>query len=815
MEKMIKQEIDTLRDMIKESVGGSFIDEVKPIKNDGFIYDIASNTVFFEDDKEQCAEFISYENGSKFDEIHSHAIVDFALNDIANVRRCCLDNDYGQAKEIVKRTLDCAENNGDGFYYLPDNTDTFSNNIKSGFSGYTYVWRSIAKAYSRYYDEERQKKDGVIDFHVVDLFEKEPVKISIRAEIIKKYGNEVMFTRYKKEPLKAMLPLSYVNVARAFWEEYFKKRRLNISDGKDGKAVVDRLISCDATYNLLCGGRPFDLVYNDQRYAVGVPEAKTFLNNYLLKHKATADRLLKDYVIYGNFIAIAYDLLPDYEYGYMLSKYKERRKKGIPLWIETLPKLTLDRIVNKEQKRLGEYTLVEADKTVENLFKPYVINCPEKLTLPAGHEEIRFPLTIGGMTDKKYIATVKMDEKLETAKEFDVRLVYDFNNENSYQFILSNEEAGEKRLIIEEGEPERKELPFVMEFDDYDETLTEIYDEIYNGLCDMEEAVDKYERDYSRRYYENGDNIEMQWEYGMRVACRRVFLAWVGLPYERKEQKNFGEDIDQLVTDVLDKLNDLAIIDDMELGYKIHAVATLALISSDVECDYSAYFSIKGCRKLESAFITTVLCNSNVSDTSGCIKTIVKRYGNDDERICRTFSLPLLANGKLLNHICEHENEYKLLSHFVGRLSRMFDKLCGDLDKKEILPKTLRQIRDAYELTLSLLKLRELDNKHWPKVKGIESVLPSAEKLEKRLYDKLSEEVSDPSDYFELVEEYADREWDEQNLNCKLLVSRVSFKSESDSGDLSLMHPLALTAITYLQGNPDIHIIGCGLRDDD
>lgn len=831
--EQIERKINTLQAMLKETAGKEFISDIDTVnlKNGSFIYDIASNTVFFENDKKPCVEFISYDDGGSLYDIHSRSIVDFALNDIANVRRCCMRNDYGRAAEIVKETLKIMGKSGGGFYYLPDNTDVFSNNIKSGFSGYTYVWRSVAAAYRYYYGgESRSGKGNVINIDVVDLFENKPVKISIRAEILRKYNNEVMFTRYRKSELKAAWSLSYVNVAKAFWEECFKEKGLTMS--KEAEKAIDRLISGDATYNLLCGGLSFDLVYQDRRYSVSAPKAKEFLRRYVSKNTDAVNQLT-GCVVYGDFLALAGSsvkmpaLLPYAGHGEPLTRYMERKERGIPLWIETLPKLTLDRIVNKKQKRLGEYVLVEADKTVENVFKPCVVKCEEKLTLPAGHKEIRFPLTIGGITDKKYIATIKMDDELKTAAEFDVRLVYDFDSKDSYRFVLSNEEIKEKPLRIEEGEPERKNLPFVMEFSEDEEVLSGIYDEIYEGLREAEEAVDNWDQDTDRRYNDYGEPKEMRWEYSARKACRRIFLAWVGLPYKQKEQKEIREDIRQELSDILDKIGDMRPIDDMECSYVIYLIATLELISSDVQFDdvqydfdYSAYFSKNKSVKLIDTIVTIVLCNPNVSNASGYIKAVVDRCGSDDERICRTFSLPLLANEKLLYHICEHESEYKLLSRLVKHLLNMFDRLCDELRKKPIiLPTTLRKIRDAYELSLSLLKLR--GTKYWSKVKGIAGALSSAKELEEQLYDKLSENVSDdPYDYFELVDAYKesadDYKWKDENLDCELLISRVTFEP-ADGGDgvgLDLMHPLALTAITYLEGNPNIHMVGCGLRGD-
>ncbi|MDR2694689.1 MAG: hypothetical protein LBB74_10825 [Chitinispirillales bacterium] len=824
----IEHRINALQAMIKETAGKEFISDRGPVrlKNNGFIYDIASNAVFFENNekicKEICAEFISYNDGGSHDDIHPHAIVDFALNDIASVRRCCVKNDYGHVAEIVKETLNGMEENDGRFYYLPDNTDVFSNNVKSGFSGYTYVWRSVAAAY-RYCYGAGKGDAGKID--VVDLFENEPVKISIKAEIGEKYDNEIMFTRCDRNKLDdAVQPLSYVSVAKAFWEEYLKKRRLPVS-----KEAIDRLICGNATHELLCGGRPFDLVYKDRLYTVSAPEAKDFLKRYVSKNVVAVNKLV-GCVVYGDFLALAGAavkmpvLLPDAGHGEPLARYMERKKRDIPLWIETLPKLVLDRIVDKRQKRLGRYVLVEDNKTVENLFEPRVIKCEERLTLPAGHKEIRFPLTIGGITDKKYVATVKMDDELKTAAEFDVRLVYDFNDRNSYRFVLKNEEAGEKRLLIEEGEPERMYLPFVMGFCEDEEVLTEIYDKIYKGLCEAENEVDKWDWDKDRRYNDNVERKEMRWEYGVRTACRQIFLAWVGLPYKQKEQKEMGQDIGQKASDILEKVLDLNLksFDDIGRFYVEHIIATLALILSDVEYDLyrGEYFSKNKDIGLSPAFVTTVLCNPNVSYTSECIKAIVGRCGGNDEsgnkRIGRTFSLPLLANEKLLGHICERENELKILSRLVKHLSTRFDELCKELREKPIIPKTLRKIRDAYELSLSLLRLRE--TRYWSKVKGIEGALSSAKELEERLYDKLNEKEADPGDYSELVEEYKksadDHRWEHDKLDCELLISRVIFKPV-DGVDLSLMHPLALTAITYLDGNPNIHMVSCGLRGDD
>jgi len=825
----IKRRMDILRSEIDKVAGDGFIREAGKSKNDGFIYDIVSNTVSFGNaPAEQCAEFIACENGRRIYEIHSRALVDSALDDIANVRRCCSNKDYlSHAAAIVKETLNNVEHGNNGFYYLPDNTDVFSKNIKSGFSGYTYVWRSVAAAYRRYYyggDVARYGMGTGIGVDVVDLFENEPAKISISTKTDEEYGDEVMFTRCGKSKIDVER-LSYVNVAGAFWKEYFKGKGLAMSE-----VVAERLINCDATYNLLCQGRPFDFVYDDRPYAVGKSDAEDFLRRYVSRHKTAVDRLA-GCVVYGDFLRSTGFadkvelLLSDNEHGKPLEKYKERRKNGIPLWIETLPELTLNRTANK--KRFGGYVLVKKDEKVKNVFEPRGIICKEKLTLPAGHKEICFPLTIRGITDKKYVAKIKMDDALKTAKDFDVELRYDFNNENPYQFILSNKEVMERqlRIVIEKGEPERMDLPFELRCGADEEDLKRIYDEIYEGLRGIEEAVGNRSQ---KREYEKHLLKEKDWEKKAREACRRLFFAWVGLPYERKEQKKLEPYIERKLSDVLGKTEGLSEMtsDQMEKRYVKYVSATLTLVSSDLKVDLlndcKEYLSDPSTSDvLVQPYVTMVLCNPDISSTSECVENVVDWYGKNGKEIFETLPLPLLANDNLLDYFCKRENKYKLLSRsgkylsetFKGLYDRLADNPASSKRTDVDWPKMLRRIRNAYELALGLLKLRKTE--YWPKVENIEEALPVAIKLEERLYRKLSEGVPDANDYLELVSVQKgikkDIKKDKDKEFCELLISRVKFKPEDS---LSLMHPLALTAITYLQGNPNIHMVGCGLRGD-
>jgi hypothetical protein len=51
-------------------------------------------------------------------------------------------------------------------------------------------------------------------------------------------------------------------------------------------------------------------------------------------------------------------------------------------------------------------------------------------------------------------------------------------------------------------------------------------------------------------------------------------------------------------------------------------------------------------------------------------------------------------------------------------------------------------------------------------------------------------------------------------IDNNILLSRITFDGNDEFKESRLVYPLALTAITYLEGNPDIHIIGCGLKDE-
>ena len=791
----------SLQIALKDISGKQFILEATPLKNEGFIFDIISNGVSFGKDNILCPEFISSE-GSLY-EIHSHSIVDFKLNETTNVRRSYLTNDFSLLKKTVEETLNCVEQIKDKFYYLPDNTDLFSNNIKSGFSGYTFVWRSVAAAYRNY------KISKSSDIKVIDLFEREPVKIFIKAKKSKKHGNAIMFTRYRKEKLEKVKPLSYPVVAKAFWKDFAKKNSLS-------NLNINALRYSNLTYNLLCRGEAFNLIFNDKRFAINATLVKVFLKAYFQKHNDAFEELT-GCVIYGDFLTftdIAYNftVLKDNEIGEPLEEFKSRLKSNIPLWVETLPKLALGRIANKG--RLGEYVLVDEGKEVENLFAKIRIPCKELLTLPAGKKEIRFPLAIGGsISDKSFIAKVELEEALPCRTNFNVELQYDFNNEKSYEFILSNDQIKFLQLTIEEGIPEKSYLKFVMQIDENNEIVREIYENLIVVESWLRRRL--FERNGSFfRPEKNGFLIEKRWEFGVRVACNKIFSLWLGLPYSVKARKVYDNQLTNKVREIAKLVEYSQDTDNIDRCYNGLVHITIALLSKEIEykADHYSFFleNRKGHQMLEHAVESKVLCNPDIVVNS--IETILRSCKGIN--LIRTFSLPFLANEELVDYFCQ--NRLEMLQKATKLLVSCFEKLREDIEKDNQIRFQMRVIRDAYEFTLGLLKLRE--SECWSAVKGIENALPYCVELESKLFSRLLGELKKydirNKNYNDLI---MAQNWIDKRGNAidvDLLISRVAFKGDDNYQELRMMHPLALTAITYLEGNPDIHIIGCGLKDE-
>lgn len=800
----LKTVISSIQTSFKSAIGKRFIAETTPWKNDGFVFDIISNKASVGKVPIECPEFIRSNDNALY-EVHQHSIVDFGLNETTSVRRSYLTSDLSLLGNTVDNTLARLEKRTNKFYYLPDNTDLFSNNIKQGFSGYTFVWRSVAAAYRHF------KIAKASDIKVVDLFEHEPVKISIKTEFSQKH-NVTMFTRYKKNTLVRVRSLCYSKVAESFWHDFASKNNIVGLD-------IDSLRDSNLTYNLLNHGNAFDLICNDRRFAMTASTAKAFLKAYLQKHNDALVQLT-GCVVYGEFLSLAgvasnIVVLKDSGIGEPLDDFKSRVKKGIPLWVETLPKLALGRVANKG--RLGEYILVDEGREVENLFTIIRIPCKEQLTLPSGHKEIRFPLTIGGsITDKSFIAKVVLEEELSRSSDFSVELRYDFDNEKSYEFVLLNEEYGELLLQIEEGEPERLNDRFVMDIKENRTQANRVFKEIGEEVREIYKMLmdrPSQQRQMTRKTRENGEPIERPWEFNTRKICDRIFSKWIGLSNALKEKIYVNDAMGLLIQKVLSEAEYSNTADKTDNSYIGLIRATLALLSSKIEYDdwdFSHFIENDERKKLKFAVERRILCNPHFSQVNIMVIRSMCKYMDD---VVSAFALPLLVNDSLLKYFCQSMIEE--LATVATFLTNRFQKLC-DIDKNKNVPVFVRIIRDSYEFILGLLKLR--DTQYWSSVKKIEEALPHCIELEKKLYDKFFRESKED---FAKIRTYSDlvrsQHWVDSNgnsIDADLRISRIQFDGNQNYHALNMMHPLALTAITYLEGNPDIHIIGCGLKDE-
>jgi hypothetical protein len=786
------------------TIGGkTFIDKAEPPKNDGFIFDIISNSLSFGGEFLSCCDYINYENS--FFVINDKSLADMSENEVTNTRRSYLTNNLERVNDLVKQTLEItSKTTANKFYVLPDNTDFFAQpNIKAGFSdNYRFIWRSIAAAYHYYSDS---KEDSEIS--VIDLFETEPARISIKAEYSDKY-KAAIFTRVKKEPLQNLNTISFKAIAEGFWSDFSKKCGVNID--------VKKIALSKESFDLLCRGQEVTVLFNDVIYKITASSVNIFLKSYLSENKIIW-RELSGCIVYGDHIGDyikktnpAHDirLLIYDNIGNSLEQFKYRANNNIPLWLETLPKLALQRIAVKG--RLGEYTLVEDNKTVQNTFAKYEIKCPEKLTLPPCHEVVKFPLTISGISNKHFIARVELDEALISSEQFDVKLKYDFNNENSYEFILTQDEKT-YTLTIEEGEPEKQNIPFKLEMPD--NNAIAILNEIQCKLTEILQFIrQRNSEPFSRPTKKTGEKTERKWEFNARKTCNNIFSLWLGISYTtRHEKASFIDDSlrDKIIDEINKAYSDTG--DNIDKCYVALVHAALALLSScDFNMEHYNYFieNRKDHQFLEYAFPSKLLCNPTFD--SELINYFLDSCKGGE--LIRTFSLPLLANDALLDYICENKREW--LNKAAMNLNGYFERLQNIIQRSNAtsLKTYVREIRDGYEFTLGLLKLR--GTKYWNTVKNIENLLPVALNIEQLLYEKLSKDAPEAKNFVDL---YAAQNWrdkSEKIIDNNILLSRITFDGNDEFKELPLMHPLALTAITYLEGNPDIHIIGCGLKDE-
>jgi hypothetical protein len=785
------------------AIGGkTFIDKAEPPKNDGFIFDIISNSVFFGGDFSFCCDFINYE--SSFFAINDKSLVDMSENEVTNTRRSYLTNNLERVNDLVKQTLEItSKTTAHKFYVLPDNTNFFAQpNIKAGFSdNYRFIWRSIAAAY-HYYSDSKENSE----ISVIDLFETEPAIISIKAEYSDKYKASI-FTRVKKILLPKLNTISFKAVAEGFWSDFGKKHGVNID--------VKKIALSKESFDLLCRGREVTILFNDVIYKATANSANIFLKNYLSESKIILHELSGG-IVYGDHIGDYIKktnqihnirLLRSDDIGKSLEQFKYRANNNIPLWMETLPKLALQRIAVKG--RLGEYFLVEDNKTVPNTFAKYEIKCPEKLTLPSCHEVVKFPLTISGISNKYFIACVELNEALISSEQFDVMLKYDFNNENSYEFILTRDNRT-YTLTIEEGDPEKQNIPFKLEIPDNNAILNEMQ-------CKLTELLQFIGERNSEQFFrpiseKTGKETERRWEFMARKTCNNIFSLWLGFSYTtRHEKASFIDDLlrDKIIVEIDKAYTDTG--DNIDKCYITIVHATLALLSSyDFNIEHYNYFieNRKRHQFLGYALPSRLLCNPTFD--SEVINFFLDSCKGRE--LIRTFSLPLLANDALLDYICENKREW--LNTVAMTLKDYFEPLQKIIQRSNAtsLKTYVREIRDGYEFILGLLKLR--GTKYWNTVKNIENLLPVARNIEQLLYDKLSKNVPEAKNFVDL---YAAQNWrdkSEKIIDNNILLSRITFDGNDEFKKLRLMHPLALTAITYLEGNPDIHIIGCGLKDE-
>ncbi len=706
---------------------------------------------------------------------------------LRNLREVVTSSGIDGASQVVG----CAAGNysvsGNGFYLLSDDADVFGKNVKSAFRGYRAVWRSIAAVYTLdKYD------DGIL---VIDFMCGTVTRIAIRTEFLKKH-NRYIFKRIGRDQLPEFDALKYTTVAKEFVKFICNKNSIKFKNSASQNLVISNKI-----YNVICLGRTEHFVLENRIFTAGREDYSAFAKEYF-KDYAKKFEKLSGALIWADHLkntGLKGDFVDNGKLGGVLEELDYRVKKGIPLWKETLPALKLDRVALGG--RLGNYYLVKNNQVIENTFEKTRIDCPEKLKLPAGEKEILFPLSISGITNKRYVAKITLEEPFKKETEFDVTLEYDFNDEKTYSFLLSNK-SGKCEMTIEEGEPQKAELPFKMDINsDVDDTLVTIASKI--------KVLQNIALGRKASYRRTTEDTEKKWEYNSRNTCNEIFALWITLPYDVKRDKANFSFMKNNVEGIIYEFANTDYYDGRDFIAVMYARAVLALFADGYPvtaeeckiCFENNNDSVKRHKTVET-LVSRILCNPTLAKPE-VIKVILK---NTQDTV-RLLSLPLIANDELLNYLAEHRidtlsENIKVLKDYLSHCHKRVSKTSPS---NGYFPTLLKEIRDYWEFSLGLLKLR--GTKFWNgSLAALSDLLPSVIEIENLLYNKIHTFGIDT--YVDLCKSACCLD----SQQAEMCISRIKFDGIDKS--LSLMHPLGYTLITYLEGNPYTHIIGCGLSDN-
>lgn len=729
--------------------------------------------------------------------VGSSSQVDYVKNyKLRNIREIILNNSLLNASNVVKAVTDNIKSGiaDNKFYLLSDSTDVFGKNIKSAFYGYRTVWRSIAAAYT----VGKFNKLTVVDFMADRV-----TRVTVGAEFSKKY-KRIIYTRTDRKIQDDLKGLSYSSVSRAFTKHLLTKNNCRA----DSETISNIAVS-NKLYNVMCRGNKEIFVVGHRLLCASGEEYRHFITDYLADYKKLQSdetcMLWADHL--KAYLKGAYFVDNEKLTG-VLKELDYRVKNKIPLWSETLPSLKLDRAAL--HGRLGNYYLVKQGEKVENTFENKVIKCPEVLDLPAGEKEIIFPLSISGVSDKHYIAKVKLEKPFEKATQCNVGLIYDFDNETTYTFNLYDKDSGKSyNMYIEEGEPEKSEKPFEMRMDaDVNGILERLNDKI-NELNDcVANRKNTRSRPTEHDYY-RGRVIEKEkpWEYDSRILSNEIYSLWLRLPYDFKKRKSNFKKLHNAIETIEYNCSTPDYYDDLDLLKVIYLRCVLALFIEGYDITLKEFEQCIGTKE-GRVIASRTLCNPSIKSEKLINRIIESAKENRNDKI-RLLSLPLIANNTLLEYMADKKMQSlgDLVRDKLHQKLESYDKQIKELkagDKK--LTFCMKELRDYWEFSLGVLRLR--DTKWWnDNLNSIVSLKDLVVKLEEQLFLKLKRDGADS--YYEMC---AGWQWTNERYS-DICITRIMFSGIPES--LNFMHPLAYTLITYLEGNPNTHVIGCGLKEDD
>ena len=772
-----------------------------------FLLDPFSGTVV-SDENIYASELI--EHGEQLFVVAPDVYIDYAETKVVGLRHtvaAAASNISG----IVSATVDDCRSkaNGNKFAVLPDSAGDFGKKVRNCFAGMKTVWRSIVAAY---YELERGKiRGGKGELTVLDLTA-EAYTVSVAFDYSEKY-KRIIFTRKKRDERSDLNGICYKTVVSKFVENILR------THGAFDENTVDNVALSDKIYRIVSGKSQFErLIVGGAPITINGADYEAFISKYVKSFAAKLGGITKNVIVGDHLLPLRMgelEIVDTNGLKAVLYELNTRQENKIPLWVETLPALRLDRVASNG--RLGSYYLVKDGTTVENTFETKSIDCEEVLTLPRADSEIVFPLTVQGVSaDKHYIAKIEFDEPITEPIKCTVTLKYEFDGEREYTFILRDKNSGkEYGLTVEEGEPKKEIRRFEMKIGDADDYVLR---SIYKDFRDFADVCSQRERQLRRR---DGDK-ERPWEYGARTISKRLFGRWLSLPYANKENKGAFNGIASVAADAAKTLSHALKSSDDGLDelFLTNALATVALFFYNVAMPSSATYMrcLKTDQKRTHVTIDDkLLCNPAVIKYPELLETIIETQSKSSERLYRALSLPMLANENFVEYTAENRLEIiEQAVDYVCSEDGLKNKFAAidttDVADANEFPKLLRKIRDCMEFILAVLKLRNTKYRS-KKLTAVESMYDAIKNGEEAIYVKIvCGKAGDYEEYLKMQNWLPVFNGKTSSVDTSLCISRIKF--DGIPSELKFMHPLAYTLMSYLGNFDNSNIIGCGLTEE-